>query len=256
MRFATPVLLCQFGWLVLGGNADNVTEIDLLAPIANTTYRMSGDHRFPIVWALQNPQVWQSTLKLDWRLDNVTLSADLAGPLDVVATGSQTFSSNLANDAGAQFLTLDTLLPDNGTYRLTWEIVNPQAAGCEYTAIGRRVTFNTNSNSGAATDVQSALNLGCHNRSIIAYNFTSDKCRVLEDIVDDRDDQPAYIAPCSLGLDNTALAGIRHSLDTQYNKTCANPAGKFLCQQATKNVAYKLGAEAWWMGFLFMVFFL
>lgn len=247
MRFSTPVLLCQFGWLVLGQDIHSITEIDLLAPIANVTYGMSHTHRFPIVWSLQNPSLWQAPVQIDWRLENVTSGTSTPG----AQVGNVTFSSKLANDAGVQFATLDTLLIDVGTYRLTWSVHN-QPDKCDETSIEKHVDFSTN-NGGEGTNLFAAANHACNNRSTIVYNITTDECHRFEDT---DGAQLSHVLSCYVGLDNTALDSIQNSLDVQYNKTCANPQASVLCPQSSKNSAYKLGVEAWFMGFLLMVFFL
>lgn len=255
MRISTPVLLCQFGWLVIGKWVhDNVTEIDLFAPIPNITYHVGYYHRFPIVWALQNASLWQTPPQINWRLDNLTSSTSPSGA--DARVGNFSFSSKIVNPDGVQFEAIGVLLADVGTYRLTWS-VHSESSGCKEMPFERQVDFRTYYE-GADPTLRSDATTGykCDNASTIAYNITADECYRYEDDENNYSRLPS-IEPCSAWLDETARTAIQSSLDAQYNKTCSDAGASFsssLCPK--KNAGVQFGVGAWLLGLPVLALFL
>lgn len=246
MRLLVPIIACQFGLLVLGKTNDNIAEINLITPYPNSTYQMSGDHRFPIVWALHQPDLWHDKVSISWQLSNITQSGN-----STAYYGNVTFSNKFVNEKGVQFATFDALLIDTGIYNLKWGVRSPYL-DCADATLDQQVDFSTNQ-TGARADLLYAATDNCFDRSTVAYNIANitDKCFVL----DEDDPYPNVGSTCDVDFEGTIFKDIQGILDAQYNSTCAKPESNYLCPQK-KSAASQLGVGTLLLGLPLAALFL
>lgn len=244
MRLSLPVILAQLGTVVLSQRLDSgISEIDLVIPKIGGSYIVDDNHRFPLVWAVRNAELWTGNTTLSYTLSNYTSTTIDARTLEY----SDEFKM-ASNESGIRYISVDVLLVQSGDYQFNWNVHHDM---CEPERYGNTFQFKTRPN-GLRTNLTSVADDSCSDRSALAFNIvnaTNHDCTGVEPNPNGVPDPK----PCGLKLDESAFPSITQALDAQFNKTCggAKPDSS-LCPQK-KNSAPQLGMSFWLLGGLAMM---
>lgn len=258
MRFSLAILVHQFALLVLGARPESGTaEIDLIIPSPNVTYEVGSNHRFPVVWAIRNPDLFAYISDITWHLDNNTQPAERGGNEMEKGTVRFVYDENDTKDVqDTRYVAVDMLLLSAGSYHLSWQL-RSDSFYCNKTLEPDSVSFTTKPG-GEKADFMSAASKHCSDWSSMSYNIANTSTGCYDAL--DRDNPFPASAPCDLKVDVASVTNITQSLNDQYNKTCTNAGlSRPLCPQPApekKSLAIRLGAGAWLLGLPLMVLFL
>lgn len=220
---------CQLAALAAGAaiadTGSKVAEIDLILPAPNTTYQAGEMDRFPMVWAVRNPNQWQSG------------NADLIYSVYPSSKGSlESYGSvplNKLNSSDPQvfYATANIIAGSGQDFNVSWYVSGSKCDGTKGfndKDAASFLKFSTKPD-GQKADFAAAAKSNCKSRPALAYDFSistndDESCRTF-----DEEDPFPETDPCGLKIADSAAATVQKSLDDQLKQYCDNRPNGHIC---------------------------
>lgn len=236
MRLSPSSLLqlaYQLALLLASANAavldSGISEIDLMIPTLNSTYDVGANGRFPLVWAMSNPNLWRGG-------ENAQMMYEIFDLDDTVKKGvpinTHTWSIR-GFDEDTRYMSFEAHLKPEARYQINWYVYGQQCDSevgfrndTESYTNGRPASYGWHFKfytkpGGQKVDISSAA-ANCSSRTGVAYNIahpvTNLGCRAF-----DQDDPYPSPSPCDMKIpDDKTMANITRWLDEQFKTQCSH----------------------------------